>query len=683
LRVPGTWNRKNQRNGAEPKRTLLIACNRRLRYPLARFEPLAETSPTAEKRRQIAAIPLPQPRKLTGAKQDQLEDRIASCVIAPVGLRSPADFALCCFAVRSGVAREEVWRRVSGIGKFAERGEAYFNTTWDSAENAVRTEKVTHLQRSIERQAAPCVDDDDEDYDFGGGGLPSSAGEPDQPRRPTITICPSTLVFTTMQAITGRLLATQSCYSRADQLVVTREASIRPILGAAELAGLLNQYVEFYFADDEGGEYKPLPPAFGNTWLNQADERARLPRIALYSHNPVYTEDWRLVAPGYDAQSEIYYAGPEIEVRPDTEHLDRLLREFCFQTPGDRTNYIGMLLTALLVPRFIGAKPAVLLSGNQAGLGKSVLAQIVAILRDGHPVETASYNPNDEEFEKRLGSIVHRGVTTLVIDNAKSSGRNPRIESACLERSITDPILSFRLLGHSRDIRVENSHLFCLTANTPEISRDLVTRSVVVNLYHEGDPARRTFDMADPEEYAQTHRLELWGELVGMVERWKAAGSPLAQTHNRFNKRGWGDIVGGILEACGEPDFLANAELAALELDDTRQQFAELVTLLARHEQGVWTAAELACLAAGQQLLVDELGDGTPRSKATRMGKIAGRYVNDPFELSDDAQAFLRRSGDRKGTTYRLEVSTPPHGAERGDVCRTSAERVISNVRHT
>ena len=189
-----------------------------------------------------------------------------------------------------------------------------------------------------------------------------------------------------------------------------------------------------------------------------------------------------------------------------------------------------MLLTAILVPRFIGSKPAVLFSGNQPELGKSILAQIIAILRDGHPAETATYNPNDEEFEKRLGAIVRRGVTTIIIDNAKGRGRNPRIESACLERSITDPILSFRLLGYSQEIRAENSHIFCVTANTPDVSRDLVTRSVVVNLYYEGNPERRTFSIADPEGYAQQHRLELLGELIGMVERWKAAGMPRATT---------------------------------------------------------------------------------------------------------------------------------------------------------
>ena len=390
--------------------------------------------------------------------------------------------------------------------------------------------------------------------------------------------------------------------------------------------------------------------------------------IKLFTRNPVYTEDWRLVAPGHDPQSGIFYAGPAAQIRNDTDHLDALLRDFCFKTPGDRTNYIGMLLTAILVPRFIGSKPAALFNGNQPELGKSILAQIIAIFRDGQPAETATYNPNDEEFEKRLGAVVRRGVTTIIIDNAKGRARNPRIESACLERSITDSILSFRLLGQSATIRAENSHIFCITANTPDVSRDLVTRSVVINLYHEGDPERREFSIADPEGYAQQHRLELLGELLGMVERWKAAGSPLAKAHSRFNKRGWGNVVGGILEACGEPDFLANAEESAALLDDTRREFVELVAVLAEHPQGLWTAAELVELCGKHGLLTADLGDGSPRSCATKMGTLAGRFVGERFPLTDDRVAVFQRTTDRKGKVYRVviedEVPNLEHFAE-------------------
>jgi len=419
----------------------------------------------------------------------------------------------------------------------------------------------------------------------------------------------------------------------------------------------LNHHVEFFFIDDEGGEFKPLPAAYGNTWLNHPGERVRLRVIKLFTYNPVYTDDWRLVSPGYDAPTGIYYAGPAVERREGTEHLGKLLADFCFKAPADRTNYIGMLLTALLVPRFIGSKPAALFNGNQPGLGKTILAQIIAILRDGKSVETATYNPNDEEFEKHLGAKVRRGLTTIIIDNAKDrAGRTPRIESACLERSITDETLSFRLLGQSTTIRAENSHIFCITANTPDVGRDVVSRSVVMNLYHEGAPERREFSIEDPEGYAQAHRLDLLGELIGMVERWKAAGMPMAKVRSRFNKRGWGNIVGGILATAGEPDFLANAEEAAAQLDETRREFTELVGVLADHPQGVWTASELVELCGKHGLMTVDLGEGSPRSLATKMGTLAGRFINELFPLTDGREIKFHRSDSRKGKVYQVFV---------------------------
>jgi len=205
-------------------------------------------------------------------------------------------------------------------------------------------------------------------------------------------------------------------------------------------------------------------------------------------------------------------------------------------------------------------------------------------------------------------------------------------------------------------IRAENSHIFCITANTPDVSRDLVTRSVVINLYYEGNPEQREFSIADVEGYAREHRLELLGELIGMVERWKASGSPRAKVHSRFNKRGWGNIVGGILSACGEPDFLANAEEAAAQLDETRREFAEMISVLADHPQGTWTASELVELCRHHGLLAADLGEGSSRSLATKMGTLAGRYIDERFSMTDGRHVVFHRSRERKGNLYRVAV---------------------------
>jgi hypothetical protein len=659
LRLPGTFNRKDERNGREPVATALVECDPTRRHPLATFECFESESPDAERTKKIAAMPLPRPRKPSSSKADKLAELIAACSIAPAGSRSEADFAVCCYAIRNSIGKEEVWAQVVRVGKFAEQGRRYFDVTWENAEYDARAAVFEKLQkRAAQKSSVPPAELIDVSEDDGGGNVPiegaEAVGDGD---RATILVNPQSMpVGDTLHQITDRLLAAGNCFLRSEQLVVIREEQISAILSSPELAGLLNQHVEFYFVDEEAGEYKPLPAAYANTWLNQHAERSRLPVIKLFTHNPVYTNDWRLVASGYDPASGIFYAGPAVAPRDGTECLDTVLNDFCFKSPGDRTNYIGVLLTAILIPRFIGSKPAALFNGNQPNLGKSILAQIIALLRDGRAAETASYNPNDEEFEKRLGAIVRSGATTVIIDNAKTQGRNPRIESACLERSISDPILSFRLLGQSASIRTENSHIFCITANTPDVGPDLVTRSVVINLYHEGDPKRRDFAIADIEGYAQEHRLELLGELVGMVERWKASGMPMAKADSRFNKRGWGNIVGGILNACDEPDFLANAEEAAAVLDETRREFTELVCVLADHPQGAWTSAELVELCGRQSLLTADLGEGSPRSLATKMGTLAARFVGERFQVNGTREAVFHRSTGRNGNVYQVAV---------------------------
>lgn len=654
LRVPGTLNRKDQRNGREPVPTLLVECEPTLRYTFAEFERFSVPSAESERVKKIASMPLPKVRKPSAAKGDKLAELVAACAISPTGSRSEADFSLCCYAIKNGIDQERVWGSVEQVGKFAEQGRRYFDITWENAEFEVRVGTYEKLvSKNTPKPTAPKhADAAQDDGDQASLDQSTNDGSP-----PTIFVdAGTTPIARTLARITDFLIAAKDCFLRCEQLVVIHRELITTVLSPPELAGLLNQHVEFYFVDEEGGEYRPLTAPYAHTWLNHRLERARLPEIKLFTRNPVFTPDWRLISKGFDIPSGIYYTGEIAEPCAGTTHLDALLQDFCFKSPADRTNYIGMLLTMVLIPHFMGSKPAALFNGNQPGLGKSILAQIIAILRDGHPTETASYNPNDEEFEKRLAAIVRRGVSTIIIDNARGHGRKPRIESACLERSITDPILSFRLLGKSQEIRTENSHVFCITANTPDVGPDLVSRSVVVNLEYEGDPKRRRFQFADPEGYAERHRLALLGELLGMVERWKTAGMPKASIDTRFNKRGWGNIVGGILQINGAPDFLGNAQEAAAQLDTTRREFAELVAVLADHQQGNWTATDLADLCARKGLLTDDLGEGTPRSLSTKMGTLAGRYIDEIFDLADGRQFAFRRQKDRKSNLYRVDL---------------------------
>ena len=689
LRLPGTMNRKDERNGAEPVPCQIVEFSG-TRYDIAVFSHLVQVSPDKKRREQIAKVALPTERKVTPSRRDALNRLILICGTATD--RSQADFALVSHAIEKGVPKETLWPMVEAVGKFAERGREYFDRTWNNASEHTQEQLLDGaIERGRSKQADvihPVTDGDpggdQPNTDVDGTGdieSPHFTGSDDYDR-PQITIMPEFItVLSVMARITEEMLAAGLYYRRAGIPVTIRGSEIVPIDTTGQLSGIVNSFAEVLVVKTVGGsdgftekrEYKPLPTEYATTWLNHPRELGRLPEMKLFTRNPVFDGDFNLVAPGYSKAFGIYFTGPAVEVRSGTEHIDILLQDFCFRTVADRTNYIGMMVTCVLVNHFIGSKPGIVFNGNQPSLGKTILAQLLAILRDGHCVETCTYIDKDEEFEKRIASRVRAGATTLIVDNAKSRlyGKTTLIESSCLERAITDEILSFRLLGHNLEIRAENSHIIAITVNTAELSRDLVTRCVPVELYLEGDPTRRRFKMPNPEGYAEENRAAILGELLGMVERWKAAGMPQVNVNSRFNKRNWGNIIGGILHVNGEPDFLSNADQAAHDFDPVRRDFEDLVqVLMDNRETQRWASMAIARIATANHLLIDEIGDKSDRSRATRMGTLLGRFLGETFHvtgrcgtLEGQRSVKLRADDVRNGREYWFQnVDGPTEG---------------------
>jgi hypothetical protein len=143
LRLPGTMNRKDERNGRQPVPCELVECDPTRCYPFADFEALATASPQRQRREKVAVIQLPTPRSMKALlkskkREDRFRSLINACAAADPGTRSERDWAIVCWAVENGIDREGLWGAVAGIGKFAERGRDYFDRTLAKAENHTR-----------------------------------------------------------------------------------------------------------------------------------------------------------------------------------------------------------------------------------------------------------------------------------------------------------------------------------------------------------------------------------------------------------------------------------------------------------------------------------------------------------------------------------------------------------------
>lgn len=315
----------------------------------------------------------------------------------------------------------------------------------------------------------------------------------------------------------------------------------------------------------------PLPAQVVSLALNSEALLEQLPTIKQYSRTPVFDENLQFRGPGWHADVGILVHGPEVDPEPrclshegDTidrlpPHLRMVLRDFPFCTPADLTNAVAAMLTIVLLCRYtLSGKPVILADGNQPSLGKSWFIQMLAILLDGVEASPVVFTRDDDELGKRICAVLRSRSTSMVfLDNAKvPSGQ--QLDSAVLEAATVSPRFSARILQQSVNYERPNDLLWTLTMNNTRASNDLLSRSLCIRFWYDGDPGQRDFGGRNPLEYARVHRAEILGELAGMVVHWTQMGCPPGRARHRLSR--WSTEVGGILECNGFEGFLENAD---------------------------------------------------------------------------------------------------------------------------
>ena len=321
-----------------------------------------------------------------------------------------------------------------------------------------------------------------------------------------------------------------------------------------------------------------------------------MPRIDWYGRRPAFSLTFETLGPGYHVESRsLIHGSPAVPAQPWVPqanvpaldrlppHLRRLLKDFCFSEPADLANAVAALLSGLLMNHLVSAgKPPFLVDANQKSLGKTLLATIIALILDGVEPPLIHDTPDEDELGKRLGSAIRPGQasTVLLFDNRKGTIGGNLLESLALA-----PRVNVRELGRNADLSRQNNLLWMFTANNATATADMTSRFVVIRLRYEGDPKEK-FAVTNVEEqslkqYAREHRAEIFGELMGMVERWREAGSPLGARRHRCTH--WSNMIGGVLTVAGFGDaFLANQDAVVAELDQELDDLAALAEIAIR-----------------------------------------------------------------------------------------------------
>jgi len=449
-----------------------------------------------------------------------------------------------------------------------------------------------------------------------------------------------------------------SRFFRLDQELIYLEPGGGPTpVNERNLSGLLQTRVELrYLRDTDEGtvfvKYDVLPGDLSRAFVSSPDVLRQLPVLRMYTRTPVFDRSWRFVGtPGYDLESGIFYDGPPVSPVAGLQHLEAVLRDFHWQARVDLVNFVGALLTALTMPHWGGGHPFLAINGNKPGVGKSTLARVLGMLVEGAAPCTLTYTPDEAELEKQpqrrtVAPRIEAGDRIVVLDNVKTS--RP-IESAVLERSVTDARLNFRRLGSNASItRPQNDLLLCLTMNLTQLGPDLRRRALPLNLELKGNVRATSYSSEDLNGLVLGTRTVLLGELVGLVQTWLEAGRPTVTSPARHSTgQAWAATINAILRTSGLEGFLSNFEASEHAYDPRYQVMLEVAQL--HHDKPASSAAQWSeWLEQGP--LEDRFRDRrgqlkSARSRATLVGSLFTEYLDSLFCID--------------GRTYALERNFP------------------------
>jgi hypothetical protein len=313
-----------------------------------------------------------------------------------------------------------------------------------------------------------------------------------------------------------------------------------------------------------------------------------LPEARYIVNHPVFDTDFRWLDVGYHQDQRILvcgdsfepaplgelvgYASPPRSIEEVRERLPPFLRRavagFHWNATVDLINLIGSALEIPLMPMLVeDGHPGTMLWGNKPGIGKSLAAQILAILKDGQQASPTSVEGGPREVENQIASELNDGRTVLFIDNQKGSLNIP-----ILEANMTAKELAIRGFHIQKKMRRKNDVLWIITSNDSLPSDDMLSRCVHIRLHFEGLPERHSFAMTESElvAFVRDNRSAILAELAGMVTRWLDAGRPMAPAPSRFAV--FGRVIGSVLAANGLPGFLSNTADEVREHSTKHQQ---------------------------------------------------------------------------------------------------------------
>lgn len=677
LRLPGTINRPNKKKrkaGRIPRRAELLQFHDNRVYSLAEFTPAPPRSaaPAAGQAKvQLEGVPP------ALASLDELPDAVSQRTRMLIvqgcdpdepdkyASRSEVTFAVCRGMVDGGCSDEQI-------------AAVLLDPAWAISEHTLAQEReVEYAARQIERAR-------------------EKAGSP----RPRIIFNDSELGRVLDEAEAALITSGAPIYQQSGRLVhpVTIGATgmgddqVRRAAGSLVIHDL-NEYRLLEHISDAAVFVRRSMNAKGKVTeaeigppLRLAKHYAarvgawRLPELAGISTIPTMREDGSIASEdGYDPASRLiidkqgvtFPPVPDAPTKEDVERALALLIDPISQFPfvlddedekprGDvpsaaRSAALSMMLTAV-ARHAIGAAPIFGLSAPSMETGKSLLADIPAMMVTGRRAAMISQGESEEEDAKRLLSILMRGDPVNVIDNITRE-----VSGDALATIITEEKWSQRWLGQNKMIDVSTKAVFIANGNNLVFREDMAVRALMVSLDAQMErPGERRFDR-DLRRWVPDNRAALVAAALTVLRAYVVAGRPRGGLRaSRFAE--WSGLIRGALVWLGEPDPLDTQKRVSAG-DSAR---ATLVSLMAALLEAFGAGAFVSCGEIIARTEAEEKPGSPPGPLALALGaacpgrgantRALGKYLKSKVGRRHEGMWIKAHEDPKSGNRYAVMV---------------------------
>lgn len=317
-----------------------------------------------------------------------------------------------------------------------------------------------------------------------------------------------------------------------------------------------------------------------------------LRKLEAVVEHPILRPDGTILdRPGYDVATGILYQ-PSLrflavptqptaaEISGSVDLLLEVVCDFPFETGPHRSAWLAALLTPLARFAFHGPAPLTLIDANVRGSGKTMLADIIALILYGRSAPRMASAEDDAEMRKKITTVAMAGTLLMLIDNLPGI-----LTGASLDAALTGTTWTDRILSTNTEFCGPLLATWIATGNNVVLGGDLSRRCVHVRLLSQEEQPELRSEFKHPNliTWVRTERPRLLAAALTLLRGYCAAGRPERRLPSWGSFEGWSQVVRQSLVWAGQPDpgdtreeLVAVADQTAVALQSLLRGLEEL-----------------------------------------------------------------------------------------------------------